>query len=170
MNIYKTIATGVTIGGCLGLGAYALHGNTPHQPVAADALPLPVVTVSLADIDNMVAAATAADAAIRLSMQACLAKGYNVFDKASGACTHAVGCTACVSKKTRRGYAVIHDNAPLPITRVKVNYSLQLAEWKRHAVDAENDIAARRAGASAYNHVMRCTRIASDADVQCKGV
>lgn len=165
MNIYTKIAYGVAFGAISGTAAYVMsHGHTPEplpheEPVSFVA---PVSDESLA-YWNQVAADAAAARAARLE---CSKQMHHTIY--NGVCVPMVNCTGCTSKKGH-GLAVPHDydNRAYRYQHPAVDYLFQVAEFTRHAKDAEADIAARRAGEAAYHHVMRCTRVASDADVQC---
>lgn len=156
------IVSACMIGAVLGAANYFTHSAA--VPVIAPAMDEPDTAIT-ADIPAMQLAKFQAHEYQKSACRVLYGEHYRPSEE--GACTAPVDCTSCVTHSGRTRNAVIHDNAWHPTKAQSPDYAAMMRQDKLVFHMAMASQASTEAGRQAFNHVTRCQRIWSAADVQC---
>lgn len=166
MKTAQTVFTAVAIGAVLGAASYLMHSKpVVLAPVVEDTQTEAFYQADMSYWQKQ--AALGAVANYQRSVCFTLYNGY--MSDGAGNCTKPVDCTSCVSHKGMARNAVIHDNGPSRSAKAGgPDYAQLMRQEKLVFQMSMASQASHEAGRKAYDHTVRCQRIWSASDAQCK--
>lgn len=163
----KAILTACTIGAVLGAASYFLS-SSPKPAVLLESEPHGMMPVDEADAMYWHRRSAQSYVAQYFKLSCRKLYGEHYRPDEAGNCQAPVDCTSCLTHKGVARNAVIHDNAWHPVKAAGPNYDALIWQDKlvfQMAMARQGEV---EAGRRAYDHVVRCQRVWSAADVQCK--